>query len=205
MLGASASLRITSPHGTDVTYELGAYPANGTYGYTDTPGRWDHWPGGLVYTGGSDDGVNGTVVIGPGDIVFPFKSYIRDPVSLEIRDGRIVDVTGGYEAGLLSDYMKSFDDPRAYAISHIGWGLNERASWASLAIDPRGMGMDSRVFYGNVLFSTGPNQELGGTNDTQCHIDVPMRGCSVFLDEEPVVVDGDVVVEEMRLPVAART
>ena len=28
---------------------------------------------------------------------------------------------------------------------------------------------------GNVLFSTGPNGELGGPNDTLCHVDVPMR------------------------------
>jgi 2,5-dihydroxypyridine 5,6-dioxygenase len=51
-----------------------------------------------------------------------------------------------------------------------------------------------------VLFSTGPNQELGGTNDTQCHVDVPMRGCSLYLDDEPIVVDGDIAVEEMKAP-----
>ena len=33
------------------------------YGYTDTPGRWDHWPAGFLFTGGDDDGVDGKVVI----------------------------------------------------------------------------------------------------------------------------------------------
>jgi 2,5-dihydroxypyridine 5,6-dioxygenase len=108
---------------------------------------------------------------------------------------------------LLRDYMEGFDDPKAYGIAHIGWGLNERARWSALATDRRGHGMESRAYYGNVLFSTGPNQELGGSNDTQCHVDVPMRGCTLYLDDEPIVVDGDIVVEELKAPgrAAART
>jgi len=54
-------------HGADVTYQLGAYPVITQYGYTDTPGRWDHWPSGFLFTGGRDDGVDGKVVIAPGD------------------------------------------------------------------------------------------------------------------------------------------
>ena len=55
-----------------------------------------------------------------------------------------------------------------------------------------------RSFLGNVLFSTGPNNELGGANDTACHLDIPMRDCSLFLDDEEIVVDGRVVVEELQ-------
>ena len=58
--------------------------------------------------------------------------------------------------------------------------------------------MESRAFYGNTLFSTGPNQELGGTNDTECHIDIPMRNCTMYLDDEPVVVDGEFVIDELK-------
>ena len=59
--------------------------------------------------------------------------------------------------------------------------------------------MEPRSFYGNVMFSTGPNNELGGPNDTPCHLDIPMRGCSLFLDDEPIVIDGDLVVKEMQM------
>ena len=58
-------MRITSPHGTDVTYRLGVYPTMSEYGYTDTPGRWDHWPAAFVFTGGADDGVDGQIVLSP--------------------------------------------------------------------------------------------------------------------------------------------
>jgi hypothetical protein len=43
-----------------------------------------------------------------------------------------------------------------------------------------------------------PNNELGGPNDTACHLDIPMRGCSLFLDDEPMVLDGDIAVKEMK-------
>ena len=79
--------------------------------------------------------------------------------------------------------MESFDDPDAYGIAHIGWGMLETAKWGVLAYDRRGMGMHGRSFYGNVLFSTGPNGELGGTNETLCHVDVPMRNCTLDLDD----------------------
>jgi 2,5-dihydroxypyridine 5,6-dioxygenase len=201
LLGSAEELRFTNEAGTDVTYRLGQYPVITQYGHTDTPGRWDHWPSGFLFTGGTDDGVNGRVVIAPGDIIFPFKTYVQTPIELTIEAGRIEHVGGpGVDAELLRSYMASFDDPDAYGIAHIGWGMLETARWNVLATDRRGMGMHGRSFYGNVLFSTGPNQELGGPNDTPCHIDVPMRNCSLWLDERPIVVDGDIVVEEMKVP-----
>jgi 2,5-dihydroxypyridine 5,6-dioxygenase len=206
LLGSAKRLRFTNEAGSDVTYKLGNYPVITQYGYTDTPGRWDHWPSGFLFTGGDDDGVDGRVVIAPGDIVFPFKSYVQSPIELTIEAGRIVHIGGGgLDADLFADYMKSFKDPDAYGISHIGWGMLETAQWGILATDRRGMGMHGRSFYGNVLFSTGPNGELGGPNETLCHVDVPMRNCTLYLDDEPIVVDGDIVVDVLKAdePVAA--
>ena len=201
LLRRAKTLRFTNDAGTDVVYQLGAYPVMTEYGFTDTPGRWDHWPSGFLFTGGADDGVDGKVVIAPGDIVYPFKRYVQSPIELTIEAGRIQDIRGpDTDAALFNDYMAGFDDPQATGIAHIGWGLNEKARWSGLALDTQSMGMESRAFYGNVLFSTGPNQELGGTNDTQCHIDIPMKGCSLYLDGEPILIDGDVVVEEMKAP-----
>lgn len=198
LLRAARELRFTNAHGSDVTYRLGAYPVITQYGYTDTPGRWDHWPSGFLFTGGADDGVDGTVVIAPGDIVFPFKSYVQTPIELTIARGRIERIEGGVDADILSEYMASFADEDAYGISHIGWGMLESAKWSMLAADRRGMGMHGRSFYGNVLFSTGPNGELGGPNETLCHVDVPMRNCTLELDGRPIVVDGDIVVGELK-------
>ena len=140
-LRAASELRFTNAHGTDVTYRLGAYPVQCQYGFTDEPGRWDHWPSGaFVYTGGHDEGVDGRVVIAPGDILLPFKRFVEEPLTLTIEGGRISAIEGGNDAEVVRDYMAGFDDERAYALSHIGWGLELRARWSGLATDPGGMG-----------------------------------------------------------------
>ena len=48
------------------------------------------------------------------------------------------------------------------------------------------------------LSRRSPNNELGGPNDTACHLDIPMRNCSLFLDDEPMVLNGDIAVKEMQ-------
>ncbi len=197
-LKRAKQLRFTNPAGTDITYELGQYAVLTEYGFTDTPGRWDHWPGGFLATCGRDGKVQGRVVMDRGDILFPFKRYVQEPIEFTIREGRVVDIRGGLDAMLVRDYMASFSDPRAYAVSHIGWGLNQKARWDYLATGQPTLGMDGRSFYGNVLFSTGPNTEFGGTNDTPCHLDLPMRNCTLYLDDELIVKDGDIVPQDMR-------
>ena len=202
LMREARQLRVTSPRGTDLLYRLGQYPIMTEYGFTDTPGRWDHFPSGFLLTQGNDGAVEGTVVLAPGDILNEFRCYVRQPVELTIEKAMVTRIEGeGTEAQLLRHYIGAFDDPRAYACSHIGWGLNERAQWHHLAMtrEPQAeIGVHSLAFYGNVLFSLGPNTELGGTNDTACHLDIPMRNCSLFLDGRPIVKDGAVVVAEMR-------
>lgn len=203
-LANAKEMRIASRAGTDVTYRLGKYGVLTEYGYTDTPGRWDHWPSGFLCTSAEDDGVNGVVVIDKGDIITqPFLDYVREPITLTIKNGYIVRIDGdGLDAQVVRDYIASWNDPRAYAVSHIGWGLNELARWNYLQTSAphlRGFGMDARSFYGNVLFSTGPNVELGGTNDTPCHLDIPLRGCTLWLDAEQILAAGQVVPDDMRV------
>ncbi len=198
LLRNAKELRFTSKAGTDVTYKLGQYPILEEYGFADEPGRWDHLPSCFAAGTSNDGGVDGIVVLDKGDIIFPFNKYVQEPVTLTIKDGSITNIEGGFDAMLMREYMESFNDPRAFAISHIGWGLNERAQWHSMALDSTPFGMDGRSFYGNVLFSTGPNTELGGPNDTQCHLDIPMKNCSLYLDGQLIVKDGEVVISEMQ-------
>lgn len=192
------TMRITSKAGTDIVYKMGVYPTIGEYGATDEPGRWDHWPAAFVFSGGADDGVDGQIVLAPGDVLLPLNIYVREPVIYTIEKGFIQDIRGGLEADLIKSYMKTFNDPRGLGMSHVGWGLDHRANWHGLCDFGGGMGMELRSFYGNVMFSTGPNNELGGPNDTACHLDIPMRNCSLFLDDEPMVLDGDIAVKEMQ-------
>jgi len=126
-----------------------------------------------------------------------------EPITLTIEKGYITNIDGeGADVQSVRDYIANWSDPNAYAVSHIGWGLNELARWDYLQTtepEMQGFGMDARSFYGNVLFSTGPNVELGGTNNTPCHLDIPLKGCTLWLDGELIVEQGNIVPNDMRV------
>ncbi|MEA2737655.1 MAG: 2,5-dihydroxypyridine 5,6-dioxygenase, partial [Acetobacteraceae bacterium] len=201
---AARHMHVTSPAGTDLCFEIGQYRVNCQYGYADTPGRWDQWPGAFVSTFANDGSGDGRVVFDRGDMMFPFHRYFGERVELEIEAGWIRHISGGYEADLLRSYMERYESPDVYALSHLGWGLSRNARWETLAQYPSNTieGQDGRAFAGNFLFSTGPNATGGGTRKTPCHVDMPMRNCTVRLDGTPVVVDGKLV-EEAPLPLVS--
>jgi 2,5-dihydroxypyridine 5,6-dioxygenase len=192
-LKKARTLHITSPAGTDLEMAIGDYPVITQYGYTDEPGRWDHWPSAFLYTWPNEDSTNGRVVLNKGDFIWPFNHYVENAITLTIQDGYIRKIEGQNDARLLREKMESFNDPEAFAVSHIGWGLDRRAQWSQLLVEPGSVGMDPRSHYGNVQFSTGPNTEAGGTRHTLAHFDMPMLGCTLTLDGQPVVLDGQVV------------
>lgn len=194
-------MRVTSKAGTDLTVELGQFPTLPEYGFADEPGHWDHWPSGFTSTWPNEGSARGRVVIDVGDMLFPMKMYVSSRIVLEIDAGRIRSIEGGFEATYLRRHLDAYRDPGAYAVSHVGWGLQPKARWTSLAMRDKAasLGMDGRAFYGNFLFSTGPNSEAGGSNHSACHVDIPMCGCSVSLDGEPITVDGDVVAPDQRV------
>lgn len=195
VLRAARTMHVTSDAGTDMQCALGDFPILEEYGFCDRPGRWDHWPSGFLATWSNERSANGTIVMDRGDILLPHKSYVRDPITCTIRDGYVTDISGGLDADLLKSYMDSFRDPEAYALSHVGWGLQDRAHWSVMGFydAENTIGMDPRAVAGNFLWSTGPNNEAGGTRDTACHIDIPMRNCTVMLDGRVVVEKGRVI------------
>ena len=194
-LGRARSMHITSEAGTDLHCALGEFPAISEYGFVDEPGRWDHWPSGFVLTWPDEGHSNGQVVLDRGDILLPMKDYVTDPITLTVERGYVTRIQGGLQADVLRDYMASYEDPEAYAVSHIGWGLQPRAHWSMLGHYGKEthIGMDARAFEGNFLCSFGPNNEAGGSRTTACHIDIPLRRCTVSLDGEPVVAAGKVL------------
>jgi 2,5-dihydroxypyridine 5,6-dioxygenase len=198
ILRKAKTMKVTSNAGTMMECELGDYPILTEYGFVDEPGRWDHWPSGFLATWPNEQTARGSIVIDRGDILLPFKSYVQSPITLKIENGYITKIEGEFDAEFLRSYMDSFHDREVYAISHIGWGLQPRAQWTALGLYDKEatLGMDARAFYGNFLFSTGPNTEAGGKRNTPCHIDIPLRNCSLSLDGVAMTINGKVVVAD---------
>jgi 2,5-dihydroxypyridine 5,6-dioxygenase len=200
-LDGTRVLRVSSDAGTAVTYDLEQTTPFSQYGYSDVAGKWDHWPSALVVCYPKDGTAEGTVVLQPGDIVFPFKRYVETAVLLTLEKGYVVSIEGGFDAQLIQDYLESWEEPEVFAASHIGFGMHPRAQWSALAFYEKddGIGMDGRCFKGNFLFSTGPNRETGRL--VEAHLDIPMRGCDVFLDDDQLIAGGKMV--EQRISAEA--
>jgi 2,5-dihydroxypyridine 5,6-dioxygenase len=194
-LKAGDVLHVTSPAGTDLTADISGadLPVTHQWGYVDEPGRWDHWPSGFVACFPNDRTAEGTIVLQPGDALIPWQRYVREAVTLTVEKGFIVDIRGGADAHLLRDYFDSWQDPDAWATSHMGWGLLPQARWSAFDVyDPRTLyGQEVRSTAGNFMWSTGSNRFAD--RETPAHMDVPMRGCTVEIDGVAVVRDGDLV------------
>ncbi|HEY9281698.1 MAG TPA: 2,5-dihydroxypyridine 5,6-dioxygenase [Eoetvoesiella sp.] len=199
-MSRAKEMTVVSDAGTDLRCPLGEFPAISEYGFVDEPGRWDHWPSGFALTWPNEKGANGRIVVDAGDILLPQKSYTTSRIELTVENGYATKIEGGVDAELLRDYMESFNDPEGYAISHIGWGLQPRCRWSTLGLYDREqtIGMDARAYEGNFLFSLGPNNEAGGDRTTACHIDIPLRNCTVRLDGKDVVRNGKVLDEQSK-------
>ena len=190
-LKAAREMHVLSDAGTDLRVALAGARIGGVWGFTAKPGSLSHWPGGLVLAFPAAGTVNGTLVLDRGDANLTFKRYLADPVRLLIENDFAVRVEGpGMDAEMMRGYFAAWDDAAAYAVSHLGWGLNRRARWDAMDFYDKAdfNGTELRAFAGNFLYSTGANEVA--ERHTAGHFDLPLRGCTVLLDGVAVVEKG---------------
>jgi 2,5-dihydroxypyridine 5,6-dioxygenase len=191
MITAASAMHVTSAAGTDLHVDLREVQGRGSAGMADKPGMMGYWPAGLCLCFPKPHSVNGRLVMMPGDANLTFKRYFESRVVLTVEDDHVVKVEGeGLDAELMRSYFEVWGSRDAYAVSHVGWGMNPAARWDSMVMyDRRDINAtEQRAFAGNFLFSTGANEVAG--RYTACHFDIPMRHCSVRLDDRVVVERG---------------
>lgn len=192
VLARARRLRVVSADGTDLRAEKADRRVHVQYGMADEPGRWDHWPTGMVGTTLLEDTLEGRLVIGRGSLLFPLERYVNEPVTCRVEGGAVAAIEGGTDALMLREYLKTAGDKGAYRIAHLGWGTEHRARWETLAIRGAdgGGGAEARSIYGGVLLALGENRDLGGANAAPVHVDLALRHASLELDGVLVVDDG---------------
>ena len=191
MLKRARRMQVTSNAGTQLVVSLAGAVITGGWGYTDKPGTLAQWPGGFCMCQPASGCVNGVLVLAPGDVNLTFKRYLESKVTLLVQNDYVVDIKGtGMDANLMRSYFSAWEDRDAYAVSHVGWGMNPAARWDSMAMyDKRDFnGTELRTFAGNFLYSTGANQVAG--RRTAGHFDLPLCNCTGALDDHVVVEEG---------------
>lgn len=187
----ATTMSVTSDAGTDLNVNMSGNNTVGVWGWTDKPGTLAHWPGGIVVTFPAAGSVNGRLVFQPGDMNLTFKKYFDSEVIFTLQNDYVTKIEGkGTDARLMRAYFEAFDDPKAYATSHVGWGLHRGARYEALTMyDKRDSNStELRAVAGNFLYSTGANEFAG--RFTEGHFDLPMMGCTITVDDTCVVKDG---------------
>jgi len=190
-LAKTRTMHVTSAAGTNLTAHLTGAKLGAVWGGADKPGLVQHWPGGLCLAFPPAGSVHGTLVMNVGDVNLTFKRYQETPVTLRIENDYVVAIEGqGLDAELMRSYMAAWGDREAYAVSHLGWGMNPNARWDALQMFDKNdvNGTELRAFAGNFLYSTGANENAG--RHTLGHFDLPMRHCTVKLDDQVIVDQG---------------
>lgn len=179
---------VFSAVGTDIKFRLGNRKAHALSNICHEPGTLGSPPDIEAYVAPIEDTAEGVLFVN-GAICLPEFGLLREPIRLDIREGRVVGIEGGDEAKRFEEKLKSFDDPEMYRIAELGIGLNPKAK---LIGDPL---IDEGVL-GTAHIALGLNFTYGGKiRDAKTHIDCVFRMPTLELDGKPLLEDGELIKE----------
>jgi leucyl aminopeptidase (aminopeptidase T) len=178
LLDAASHARLTTPAGTDLTMDLSGREGFGCVSVLHNPGDTATIPDwGDAEIAPVENTSEGTVVY---DGSMTFIGKISHPITVTVRAGHAVDVTGGEEAARLDEILNGASgDPRNIAEFGIG-------------TVPRGRitGHKDDHLLGTAHIALGHNITLGGTVESNIHLDGVMRHPTIVLDGRPVMTSG---------------
>jgi len=134
--------------------------------------------------------INGTgegVVYIDGSVPHPLLGPIREPIRVEFRKSRIVDISGGREAEALKEILASAGDPEhAYYMGEIGLGMNPACTLNGRMLEDEGCA-------GTIHFGIGDDRSFGGSNVCAQHIDLIFKAPTIRVDGNLIMREGTVV------------
>jgi leucyl aminopeptidase (aminopeptidase T) len=176
-------LRVTAVGGTDLTMRVDGREWKIDDGRIDRPGQFANLPAGEIFIAPVEDSAEGLLVVDRAIAAVGPAGLVDEPVRIEFRAGRVVDVQGGEHARAFRDLIQA---PGADVIAELGIGTNERARLI-------GNVMTDEKVLGSAHVAVGYNRgSYGGLNDSAVHCD----GC--FADAT-IEADGRVVIERGQL------
>ena len=111
--------------------------------------------------------VNGTgngVVFIDGSIPHPLLGPIKEPIRIEFKESRIIDISGGVEAEYLKKVLEDVNDPEhAYYMGEIGLGMNPACMLSGRMLEDEGCAK-------TIHFGIGDDRAFGGDNACAQHL-----------------------------------
>ena len=124
--------------------------------------------------------VNGRIVF-DGALWPPFElGVLREPISLEVEEGKIREIAGGSEAKTFQRWLQSFDDKNMFNIAHFSYGFNPGAA------RPTGKIVEDERIFGSIEIGVGHYRN----RPAKSHSDGIVLNPTIKLDDNLVEVEG---------------
>ncbi len=149
-------------------------------GIVKGPGEINYIPAGVLAVTPVEPTVQGNFFIN-GSIHGIGK--VSQPVEIIVKAGNVVEIRGGDEASRLRAKLESADS-NAFCIGELGLGANPNAKLM-------GTGEDERI-NGGIHIGIGHNIHLGGTVQSNSHIDVNSTGGDFIVDGSSLIKNGQI-------------
>jgi leucyl aminopeptidase (aminopeptidase T) len=181
VLAKSEEIRITSPGGTDIRGYVKDRPVQYETGLFREPGQFAAFPDSEINISPLEGSAEGKIV---SDVsIMSVGITLYDPVTLIVKEGRVVDVQGGMAAMKLRDILEALDNQDAYNYAEFGIGLNPEARLAASNLEDLGR-------LGNCHAGIGSNFAIGGNVLAPNHIDAMYKDAQVYFDGKLVLDNG---------------
>ncbi len=183
-LAGAEQVRLTTPHGTDLTFSARGRRGNAMYCIVE-PGEFSPAP--TVEANVSPlEGTAQGVIVANASIPYIDIGMLEEPVICTVQDGMIVKIQGGRQAELLKKDLDSKQDPNVYNIAELGVGLNPMCRFMGFMLEDEGV-------YGSVHIGIGTNITLGGQLKAACHYDLIMTEPTLTADGATLLHQGQVL------------
>jgi 2,5-dihydroxypyridine 5,6-dioxygenase len=185
ILSTSTKIRMTSPAGTDLEAKITDRPVQYETGLFREPGQFAALPNSEVNISPIEGTTEGVIV---GNVRLMGYGIIRDePVTIQVKEGRVTGVSGGNAADYLNETLKSFNDPTAYNLAEFAVGLNPFCRTYATNLEDLG-----KLGFGH--HGIGSNYAIGGKVLAPCHIDVIYSEATLEIENRVVLDKGEILV-----------
>lgn len=181
IIAGGKTIRMTSTGGTDIAARITERPVQYETGLFREPGRFAALPNSELNISPIEGTAEGLIV---GDVRLMGYGVIRDePVTLEVKEGLVVKISGGKGARYLEETLKVFHDRRAYNLAEFGVGLNPASRAYATNLEDLG-----KLGFGH--HGIGSSYAIGGEVEAPCHIDIIFSEISVEIDGQTILDKG---------------
>ena len=166
--------RVTSPQGTDVSYNLMPRECVIGDGAISYDSEVDFFPGAQVNIAPVEETINGTIVIDASDSI---QGVVNSPYSFIMEKGVITAVEGDKEADVMRNYLETRNDNIIYKLCHASIGLNPQAGISGNMIE------DERMLAALDFGFGHQDPDMGGTVGlSPYHMDIMLATPTIYLD-----------------------